>query len=87
MKDKKNKIGKYLYECRKNANLTLRKAEELSGVSNAYISMLENAKRNEPHPRILLKLANAYKANYYDMMMICGYIGFGSIKEYIEERY
>jgi transcriptional regulator with XRE-family HTH domain len=40
--------------------MSLREAEEASGVSNAYISQLETGKITKPSPDILHRLSEAY---------------------------
>ncbi len=53
--------------------ITLRQAEERSGVSNAFISQIESGKVKEPSPVILYKLARAYEVPYDSLMQKAGY--------------
>lgn len=54
-------IGSTLKNTRKNLGLTLRRVEELSGISNAYLSQLENDKIKNPSGNVLSRLSNLYK--------------------------
>ncbi len=67
-------LGDYLLVARFSKRMSLRKAEELSGVSNAYISQLESGKREDPHPKILKKLAAAYNVRVSTLMEVAGYL-------------
>jgi transcriptional regulator with XRE-family HTH domain len=67
-------LGQYLKTVRQAQGLTLRAAEESSGVSNAYLSQLENEKIAKPSPNILYKLAELYGTSYEDLMGKAGYI-------------
>jgi transcriptional regulator with XRE-family HTH domain len=69
-----SKLGDLLLITRKRLGLSLREAEEKSGVSNAYISMIESGNRSDPHPNILRKLADAYGLNIDDVMKSAGYL-------------
>lgn len=56
-----NSIGNTLKEVRKNLSFTLREVEELTGISNAYLSQLENDKIKNPSVNILSKLSSVYR--------------------------
>lgn len=56
-------LGKSLKESRKNVGLTLRQVEEMTGISNAYLSQLENDKIKNPSVNILSKLSSLYKVS------------------------
>ncbi len=47
-------------EARKKAKLTLRQVEELTGISNAYLSQLENGKIKKPSYDVIQKLNDVY---------------------------
>jgi len=66
-------LGSYLKQVRKERGLTLRAVEERTGISNAYLSQLENQKISDPSPRILHKLADCYKIPYEHLMELAGY--------------
>ncbi len=67
-------IGTQLAQTRKLLGLTLRQAENLSGVSNAYISQLETGHIKQPSPDMLEKLALAYRLPYATVMEAAGYV-------------
>lgn len=56
-------LGITLKNARKNIGLTLRQVEEMSGISNAYLSQLENDKIKNPSVNILSKLSSSYKVS------------------------
>lgn len=58
---------------RKAKGLTLRQVEAATGVSNAYVSQLENGKIKTPSPGTLYKLALLYGASYESYMSMAGY--------------
>lgn len=68
-----NNLGSYLKQIRKKQNLTLRDVQAATGISNAYLSQLENGKSTHPSPKILHKLAKVYKLSYEFLMKLVGY--------------
>ena len=66
-------LGPTLKQVRKERGLTLRAVEEKTGISNAYLSQLENQKISAPSPRILHKLADCYGVSYEHLMELAGY--------------
>jgi transcriptional regulator with XRE-family HTH domain len=66
-------LGDYLKAIR-GANQSLRDVEEATGVSNAYLSQLEQGKMTNPSPHILHKLAAFYEVPYETLMEKAGYI-------------
>jgi transcriptional regulator with XRE-family HTH domain len=68
-----DKLGSYLRLIRKKLNLTLRDVEEKTGISNAYLSQLENNKIFCPSPKVLYKLAECYQVSYKYLMKLAGY--------------
>jgi transcriptional regulator with XRE-family HTH domain len=74
---KQQTLGEYLRLIRLSIPMTLREAEEASGVSNAYLSQLEQGKIARPSPPFLHKLAMAYKVSYEALMEKAGYVDKG----------
>ena len=72
---KEQSLGEFLRMVRLSMPLTLREAEEASGVSNAYLSQLEGGKVTRPSPPFLHKLAVAYGISYDALMEKAGYVG------------
>lgn len=68
-------FGSELRKIRKARGATLRGVEEATGISNAYLSQLENGKISKPSPNFLYKLARFYEVPYDDLMRAAGYVG------------
>lgn len=62
-----------LREARTASQLSLRAVEKLTGISNPYLSQLENGKTINPSPHVLSKLAKAYAVPYRQLMTAAGY--------------
>src|SRR5947208_11570383 len=69
-----NSLGEGLKVARELRNLSLREVEEATGVSNAYLSQLENDKIKKPSPHFLYKLAAIYDIEYEVLMEAAGYV-------------
>ena len=67
-------LGEYLRNLRLARKLSLREVEDASGVSNAYLSQLEQGKITKPSPHFLHKLAGCYVVPYETLMEKAGYI-------------
>lgn len=55
-----SELSEKLKQARVLNGFTLRQVEEVTGVSNAYLSQLENGKIKKPSATVLYKLANLY---------------------------
>ena len=66
-------LGKTLTIARERKAITLREVERLTGVSNAYLSQLENDRIKAPSPNVLFKLASLYEIPYAALMAASGY--------------
>lgn len=67
-------LGKALKEGRELIPLTLRQVEEAIGISNAYLSQLENDKIKRPSANVLYKLASLYRLNLNSLLSEAGII-------------
>lgn len=67
-------LGTKLKDAREHLQLTLRQVEEASGISNAYLSQLENGKILKPSANILYKLSTLYKINLNSLLAAAGII-------------
>ncbi len=67
-------FGAGLKTARELRNLSLREIEEATGISNAYLSQLENDKIKKPSPHFLHKLAALYGIDYELLMEAVGYV-------------
>jgi len=73
--DAGGELGPELRRIRKARGATLRGVEDATGISNAYLSQLENGKIAKPSPNFLYKLAGFYDVPYEDLMRAAGYVG------------
>jgi HTH-type transcriptional regulator, competence development regulator len=74
MTTKNNTLGSELREAREVRKLSLRNVEDATGISNAYLSQLENDKVKKPSPHFLNKLAKLYEIDFVLVMEKAGYI-------------
>jgi len=68
-----SRLGVLLAAGRKGKNLTLRAVEKITGISNAYLSQLENGAVQEPSPVKLGKLSDLYEIPYATTLEFAGY--------------
>ncbi len=69
-----NNFGNYIKELRNECGLTLRQVYAQSGVSDSYLSQVENGLRGVPSADILKKLAPVYKKSYEEIFVAAGYL-------------
>jgi transcriptional regulator with XRE-family HTH domain len=62
-------LGEYLKSERKKLRLTLRDVEDETGVSNPYLSQIENGKIKNPSANILYKLSKVYSLPLNDILV------------------
>jgi len=67
-------LGKKLKEAREHLPMTLRQVEEATGISNAYLSQLENGKIQKPSANILYRLSSLYRINLNLLLAAAGII-------------
>ena len=67
-------LGNTLRNTRHSLSLTLRQVEDAIGISNAYLSQLENDKIKKPSANVLYKLANIYKIDLNVLLNAAGII-------------
>lgn len=67
-------LGQELQTARKLKKLSLREVETATGISNPYLSQLENDKIQKPSPQFLGKLASLYELDFQLVMEAAGYI-------------
>jgi transcriptional regulator with XRE-family HTH domain len=66
-------LAEVLRTRRESLRLSLRGVEEKTGISNAYLSQLENRKITRPSPSVLKKLADVYALSYSRLMHLAGH--------------
>ena len=69
-----NDLARKLAWLRELNGKTLRAVEAETGISNAYLSQMENGKVEKPRPHVLYKLAECYGVRYEDLMTAAGYL-------------
>jgi transcriptional regulator with XRE-family HTH domain len=67
-------LGEELRKLREARGMKLREVEKESGISNGYLTQLENNKIKEPSPNILHKLSVVYQVPYNKLMKAAGYV-------------
>jgi transcriptional regulator with XRE-family HTH domain len=67
-------LGSFLKEIREVNSFTLRQIEDFTGISNAYLSLLENDKIKKPSANVLYKLASVYKIELSVLLSAAGII-------------
>lgn len=67
-----NQLKDILKDAREMLGLSLREAAKKAGVSNPYLSQIENGAIPAPH--ILFKLAKAYNLSYEKLMIAAGHL-------------
>lgn len=84
-----NELGLFLRAAREYKAITIRQAEELSGISNAYLSQIETGKIQKPSPDILHKLSTLYQVPYEMLMEKTGHPtpDFVSIPDSVSDHY
>lgn len=72
--EKAQSLGGGLRIARELRKLSLREVEDATGISNAYLSQLENDKIKKPSPHFLHRLAAIYEVDYELLMEAAGYV-------------
>jgi transcriptional regulator with XRE-family HTH domain len=67
-------LGSILRFGRDGKGFTLREVEEATGVSNAYLSQLENDKIKKPSANVLYKLATLYGMTIEGLLQAAGIV-------------
>lgn len=67
-------LGRKLKDAREHLPMTLRQVEDATGISNAYLSQLENNKIQKPSANILYKLSSLYRINLNTLLAAAGII-------------
>ena len=67
------KLAELLKRTRRELDITLRIVQEKTGISNAYLSQMENGRIGSPSPNVLFKLANLYNLSYDRLLELAGH--------------
>ncbi|WP_104735170.1 helix-turn-helix domain-containing protein [Hanstruepera ponticola] len=76
-----NKLGETLKSLRNLNSLTLKEVELKLGISNAYLSQLENDKVKQPSANTLYKLAKLYNVDLDVLLYSAGIIEENPVKK------
>lgn len=68
-----DELGSFLASARNTAGKSLRAVERETGISNAYLSQLENGRIKTPAPQLLHKLSETYSVPYALLMELAGF--------------
>src|SRR3990172_8668977 len=68
-----NKVGKYLRKKRDEADLSLREASKLAGVSHTHIMEIEDGKKAPTFDKVMM-LLRSYHADVQDFLRETGYL-------------
>ena len=80
-------FGNYLKELRARKGVSLKKVEEATGISNAYLSQLETGvRRRIPTSKRLNALADYYNVSMEQLLLKAGYVKVVNLKETEEEK-
>lgn len=83
MNNDKITFGEYLRAKRKDKNMSLRKLEEVSGISFSYLGKLERGE-NTPTKEMIEVLAKILELEEYDMLVLAGYLEEADLKFWAE---
>ena len=72
-------FGEELRRIRKEKKLSIRKLGELSGISHAYLSQIENGKRDAPKPELIKKLSDGLKVDNLSLLKLAGHISYSDL--------
>lgn len=80
-------FGEFLKSLRQRKGVSLKKVEDDTGISNAYLSQLETgARRKLPEPERLKVLADYYNVSIQQLLEKAGYYGKNDILETREQK-
>ena len=76
-------MAQLLTDLRQASGLSLREIEKATNgeVSNVYLSQLENGRRTDPNPRLLVALARVYQRPVQELFEAAGYVDAPSTSE------
>lgn len=69
-----NNFGEFVRELRKSKRLTLVQLAEKTGLSQPYLSQIENNKRGMPSQEIIENLSKALEVDYLTLLKEAGYL-------------
>lgn len=79
-------FSEYIKGLRVAKRLSLRNVAQKAGISNSYLSQVEQGHRGPPHPNMLRKLASVYEVPVRELLENAGYLEEPELAETEEER-
>ena len=79
-------FSEYIKSLRAAKRLSLREVAQEAGISNSYLSQVEQGHRGPPHPNTLRKLAVVYEVPVRELLESAGYLEEPELAETAEER-
>lgn len=79
-------FGNEIKRIRQNKKLSLKKVGERGGISHAYVSQIENTKRNPPKPEMIKKLADSLNVSYIQLLESADYVTEKDLLEYHNKK-
>lgn len=68
-------FGEKLHQLREEKNISIRELERKTGISNSYLSQLENGKRPRPSQEVIAKIGKVLGNGAYNRLMVeAGYL-------------
>lgn len=83
--DYMKELGAFIKAAREERALSIREAAELCGMSNAYLSQIENGKISRPSPETIRKISGLYQMPFEVLMEKAGYAlpEYGFLPKYV----
>ena len=69
-----NNLGVCIRSLRKSKKITLVQMAEKTGLSQPYLSQIENNKKGTPSPELLRTISEALEVDYFELMVQAGYL-------------
>jgi len=88
--DEANRLGEYIRDLRKRAEMTLRDLADLAQIDLANLHRIETGKVREPSPRSLQRLSRHLDCDYEDLAAMAGYSlpeGLPELPVYLRTKY
>lgn len=79
-------FSEYIKGLRVARRLSLREVAREAGISNSYLSQVEQGRRGAPHPNMLRKLAVVYEVPVRELLENAGYLEEPEMAESEEQR-
>jgi transcriptional regulator with XRE-family HTH domain len=86
--NQENALGTLVRTHRINAGLSLREAQELTGINRGTLHKIEHGDIERPGPQVLKQLARAYGTDVEDYVSLSGYsLALPNLSPYLRTKY